>query len=159
MTVLFVLALNHAALTRSTPVATPSSGAALGPVSVAAPPSGTAAARGCPAVISHLPVAIGGQHARPAQSISPYVAAWGEPPIVLRCGVPRPAAFVQTSELTVINGVQWLPERHPDATMWTVVDREVYVEVTVDKVFNTILRYPGIPQTVDVTRQVTIRVQ
>src|SRR5262249_19577431 len=134
VTVLLVLALNHTALTRPAPSAVPpsaSSGAALGPVSVAAPPSGTAAARGCPAVISRLPVALGGPHARPAQSISPYVAAWGEPPIVLRCGVPRPAAFVQTSELTVINGVQWLPERHPDATMWTVVDREVYVEVTV----------------------------
>jgi len=37
--------------------------------------------------------------------------------------------------------------------------QQVYVEVTVDKVFNTILQYPGIPQTVDVTRQVTIRVQ
>ena len=36
---------------------------------------------------------------------------------------------------------------------------QVYVEVTADKVFTTILNYPGIPSTSDVTRRVTLRVQ
>jgi Protein of unknown function (DUF3515) len=145
VTVLLALAVNHAALSGPTPSAGQTSAgqsptgqssagqssAALGPVEVAAPPSSAAAARGCPAVISHLPVVLDGRQSRPAQSVSPYVAAWGDPPVVLRCGVPRPAAFVQTAELTVVNGVQWLAEPRKDATVWTAVDREVYVEVTV----------------------------
>jgi hypothetical protein len=136
VTVLLALAVNHTVLSAPAPAATTPSGrsatqAALGPVTVAAPPSSAAAARGCPAVISHLPVVLAGRRSRPAQSASPYVAAWGDPPIVLRCGVPRPAAFVRTSTLTVVNGVQWLPEQRPGAVLWTAVDREVYVEVTV----------------------------
>jgi hypothetical protein len=132
VTVLLALAVNHAALTGPAPQPpATATAAALGPVSVPAPPSSAAAARGCPAVISHLPVLLAGRPARPAQSVSPYVAAWGEPPVVLRCGVPRPAAFVQTSAVTVVNGVQWLAERRSGATLWTAVDREVYVEVSV----------------------------
>jgi hypothetical protein len=129
--VLVALAVNRGAVpapNSAPPSATP---AALGPVTVAPPPSSVAAARGCPAVISRLPVVLDGRHSRPAVSASPYVAAWGEPPIVLRCGVPRPPAFVRTSELSVVNGVQWLPERQPGGVRWTVVDREVYVEALV----------------------------
>jgi len=36
---------------------------------------------------------------------------------------------------------------------------QVYVEVTADKVFTTMLQYPGIPSTNDVSRRVTLRVQ
>ena len=149
MTVLLALAVDRG--TPSTPAPSPPAATptALGPVTVAAPPSSVAAARGCPAVISRLPVVLAGRHSRPALSASPYVAAWGQPPIVLRCGVPRPPAFVQTSELSVVNGVQWLPERQPSGgTRWTVVDREVYVEITVP---------PGTPSTpiVDLSAAIT----
>ena len=126
VTVLLALAANRGSPSHPTPTPT-----ALGPVTVAPLPSSTAAARGCPAVISRLPVILDGRHSRPAVPASPYVAAWGEPPIVLRCGVPRPPAFVRTSELSVVNDVQWLPERRPGGARWTVVDREVYVEVLV----------------------------
>ena len=128
VTVLVALAANRASPSHPVPTAAP---AALGPVTVAPPPSSAAAAHGCPAVISRLPVVLDGRHSRPAVPASPYVAAWGEPPIVLRCGVPRPPAFVQTSELSEVNGVQWLPERQPAGVRWTVVDREVYVEVLI----------------------------
>jgi hypothetical protein len=128
VTVLLALAVNRGSPSHPTPTPTPT---ALGPVTVAPLPSSTAAARGCPAVISRLPVVLDGRHSRPAVPASPYVAAWGEPPVVLRCGVPRPSAFVRTSELSVVNDVQWLPERQPGGTRWTVVDREVYVEVLV----------------------------
>ncbi len=135
MTVLLALAVNHTVLSPRAP-ATSATPAALGPVSVAPPPSSVAAARGCPAVISHLPVVLAGRQSRPAESVSPYVAAWGDPPIVLRCGVPRPAAFVRTSLLTVVNGVQWLREQRASDTLWTAVDREVYVEVSVPAAYS-----------------------
>jgi hypothetical protein len=128
VTVLLALAVNRCSPSDPTPAPSP---AALGPVTVAPPPSSAAAARGCPAVVSRLPVVLDGRHARPAVPASPYVAAWGEPPLVLRCGVPRPPAFVRTSELSEVNGVRWLPERQPDGVRWTVVDREVYVEVLI----------------------------
>ena len=37
--------------------------------------------------------------------------------------------------------------------------QQVYVQVTAEKVFTTMMQYPGIPNTADVKRQVTIRVQ
>ncbi len=48
-----------------------------------------------------------------------------------------------------------------DCTLGTCPEgvQQVYVEVTVDKVFTTLFPYPGIPQTTDLTRQATIRVQ
>ena len=36
---------------------------------------------------------------------------------------------------------------------------QLFVEVTADKVYTTMLSYPGIPSTNDVTRRVTLRVQ
>jgi len=131
VTVLVALAVNRSSSSDPAPSPPSATPIALGPVTVAAPPSSAAAARGCPAVVSRLPVVLDGRHSRPAVSASPYVAAWGEPPIVLRCGVPRPPAFARTSELSVINGVQWLPEQQPGRVRWTVVDREVYVEVLI----------------------------
>jgi hypothetical protein len=103
----------------------------LGPVEVSPPPSSAAASRDCPAVISHLPSTLAGKPARPAKSTSPYVASWGDPPLVLRCGVPRPARFTGGSELTVVNGVQWLPAKGTTSTVWTAVDRGAYVELTI----------------------------
>ncbi len=41
------------------------------------------------------------------QSDSPFAYAWGEPPVVLVCGVDRPAGFVVGVSAIQINGVQW----------------------------------------------------
>ncbi|MGH3797244.1 MAG: DUF3515 domain-containing protein [Pseudonocardiaceae bacterium] len=54
-------------------------------------------------------------------------AAWGEPAVVLRCGLERPAELTATSRLLVVSGVQYL--RLP-ANDWVVVDRPVYIAVT-----------------------------
>ncbi|MBI3689110.1 MAG: DUF3515 domain-containing protein [Actinobacteria bacterium] len=111
--------------------------AAIGPVDVTAPPASAAADQHCPGVISDLPVTLNGSHSRPAHSTSAYVAAWGDPPMVLRCGVPRPAGFVRTSMVISIDGVQWFTEQKPDAVVWTAVDRPVYVEVTVPTTYGS----------------------
>lgn len=94
------------------------------------PPLGEAAQKACQELISALPTTLGDRPARPVQSSSPYVAAWGEPPIVLRCGVARPAGFLPTSEVFEIGGVRWFPVERGASTVWTVVDRSVFVEVT-----------------------------
>jgi hypothetical protein len=64
------------------------------------------------------------------QSDSAFAYAWGEPPIVLVCGVDRPPGFTVGVSAIQINGVQWYVDTDdPDTTVWTTVDRPVYVEV------------------------------
>ena len=108
----------------------PAAAAALPAVKVAPPPPlPAAAARSCQELVSALPTDLGDLPARPVDSSSPYVAAWGEPAVTLRCGVPRPPSFIATADVQQINGVAWFAERRGGTTAWTVVDRPVYVEV------------------------------
>jgi hypothetical protein len=135
VTVVLILLVNRAALqARQSPTPSPTvsaSAAALPAVRVAAPPASASAARSCPAFLAAVPLTLDDLAARPVDSSSPYVAAWGEPPVLLRCGVPRPRAFVVGVETIVVNGVAWYPEPHGRTTVWTAVDRPVYIEATV----------------------------
>lgn len=58
-------------------------------------------------------------------------AAWGDPPAVLRCGVPRPTAMSPTSQLITVNGVDWFPEELTAGYLMTTVGRTANVEITV----------------------------
>jgi hypothetical protein len=79
-----------------------------------------------------LPLELAGEPSRPVQSDTPYAYAWGEPPIVLVCGVDRPAGLEPTSPLIQINGVNWFVDTgDPEQVVWTAVDRPVHVQVTV----------------------------
>ncbi|SHN81503.1 Protein of unknown function [Geodermatophilus obscurus] len=112
---------------------TPAPGRAdLPPLPVAVPPVTPEADAACPALMGALPLELAGEPSRPVQSDSPYAYAWGEPPVVLVCGVERPAALEPTSPLIQVNGVDWLVDTSdPDSIAWTAVDRPVYVRVTV----------------------------
>jgi len=105
------------------------------PITMSAPPANAAAEAPCAQVLSALPVQLGPLAPRVVHTVpdSPNVVAWGDPAVVLRCGVPRPAAFVPTSDVYNIGGVYWLAVKQKSATVWTVVDRAVYVEVTIPK--------------------------
>ncbi|MDQ3463184.1 MAG: DUF3515 domain-containing protein [Actinomycetota bacterium] len=85
----------------------------------------------CPTLMGGLPLVLADSQARPVRSASAYAAAWGDPPIVLRCGVPAPPELAADSSLLQINGVAWFTEPGEDGTVWTAVDREVYVDVQV----------------------------
>lgn len=103
------------------------------PITVSAPPSNAVAEGPCAQVLSALPVQLGQLaprvvHTRPD---SPNVVAWGDPAVVLRCGVSRPTAFVPTSDVYDIGSVYWFALKQKTATVWTVIDRAVYVEVTI----------------------------
>jgi hypothetical protein len=66
------------------------------------------------------------------KSNSPFAYAWGDPPVVLICGVDRPAGFVATSGLIQIDAVQWyVDDSDPDTVVWTAVDRSVYVQLSI----------------------------
>ncbi|WP_019696234.1 DUF3515 domain-containing protein, partial [Mycobacterium avium] len=68
-------------------------------------------------------------------------AAWrtgpDSEPVVLRCGLDRPAEFVAGSPIQVVDRVQWFavrpdPQSAGDAgrSTWYTVDRPVYVALT-----------------------------
>jgi hypothetical protein len=98
---------------------------------VEVPPATPEAEASCPALMSTLPLELAGEPSRRVDSATPYAYAWGDPPIVLICGVDRPAGFVVGVSAIQINGVQWYVDTsHPDSTVWTTVDRPVYVEIT-----------------------------
>jgi hypothetical protein len=102
----------------------------LPPLPVQVPPVTPEADQFCPTVMSGLPLELAGEQSRAVQSDSPFAYAWGEPPVVLICGVDRPAGWVVGASAIQINGVQWYVDTSdPDTTVWTTVDRPVYVEV------------------------------
>ena len=110
---------------------TPSERDDLPVLPVEVPPVTPEADATCPAVMGALPLVLTGEPSRRVQSDSPFAYAWGEPPVVLVCGVDRPAGFVTGTAAIQINGVQWYVDTSdPDTTVWTTVDRPVYVQVT-----------------------------
>ena len=109
----------------------PSARADLPVLPVEVPPVTPEADASCPAVMSGLPLDLQGEPSRQVRSDSPFAYAWGEPPVVLVCGVDRPAGFTVGVSAIQINGVQWYVDTSdPDSTVWTTVDRPVHVQVT-----------------------------
>jgi hypothetical protein len=117
-------------------------------VSVHAPTPSAAAIDPCAQVLSQLPVQLDGYNPRriePSPDSGAPVAAWGDPAIVLQCGVGRPAALTEASGALIIDvpvtdvpaasvgPVDWLPVSITGATVFTVVNRAVYIQVTVPK--------------------------
>jgi hypothetical protein len=103
-------------------------------VGVSAPQAG---APECTKLVGALPAQLisnGAQLSRRtlAQPAPPATAAWGDPdPIVLRCGLDRPPELVPDSQLRVVSGVQWLPVEGQGSSTWYIVDRAVYLALTV----------------------------
>ena len=99
---------------------------------VDAPPVTPAAEAACTPLMAALPLDLLDDPSRRVDSDSPFVYAWGEPPVVLVCGVDRPAGWVVGTSAIQINGVQWhVDTEDPETTVWTAIDRPVYVEVRV----------------------------
>lgn len=128
-----ILALALTAAHRSTSSAGPAS-----VLSVAAYPANPASDATCARILQRLPVTLSGLATRRVSSASTSVVAWGDPAVVLRCGVPRPsglapnsADYVQEVGDSAGRSVEWLPAAVKKQTVWTTIDRGVYVEVTV----------------------------
>jgi hypothetical protein len=101
-------------------------------LAVDVPPVTPAADAACPGLMERLPLDLLDDPSRRVDSDSPFAYAWGEPPVVLICGVDRPPGWVVGVSAIQINGVQWYVDTgDPETTVWTTVDRPVYVEVRV----------------------------
>ncbi len=114
-------------------------------VAVTAPTPSTAAIEPCAQMLSQLPVQLDGYNPRrvePSPDSGASVAAWGDPAIVLQCGVARPKELVAASAALIVDvpvtgkgPVSWLPVTGSGATTFTVVNRSVYIAVTVPKAY------------------------
>lgn len=105
---------------------------ASGPVQTDAPALDERAATVCRALVAQLPETLGGRQRRPVTAGSEQNAAFGDPPIVVSCGVARPAV-AQDAQLVVMSGVCWWAQEQRDGAVWTTVDREIPVRATVPK--------------------------
>ena len=63
-------------------------------------------------------------------------AAWGDPPIILRCGVEDPEALKPTSQCFDVNDVGWLAETTADGYLFTTIGRAFNVSVEVPKTYD-----------------------
>jgi hypothetical protein len=69
----------------------------------------------CRQVTDHLPDQVAGQDRRHTQPADALGGAWGDPPIVLECGVAVPGDFTRASGCQVANGIGWyVPESQVD---------------------------------------------
>ena len=98
------------------------------PVAVPASEPGDPA---CAALVAKLPERLSNQERRTIEPDSGSAAAWGDPPVVLRCGVGEPARLQPDSPLTDINGITWFAEERSKGYVFTSVGLQPRVEVTV----------------------------
>ncbi|MGA4839371.1 DUF3515 domain-containing protein [Streptomyces sp. G45] len=99
----------------------------------AVPSPGSGVARLCRDLDGELPRKVNGLARHDPKPASPLTAGWGDPAIILRCGVPRPAKMNDPeADGVTVNGVGWLLQKRDDGSFrFTTTLRKAYVEVTI----------------------------
>jgi hypothetical protein len=85
----------------------------------------------CAGLLEDLPEVVADAVTRDIEPAELPAAAWGQPPIVLRCGVGLPPEYQPDAILTEIDGVAWLPAEGIGGSFFSTVDRDPIVEVAV----------------------------
>ncbi len=111
-------------------------GCGSGAVPVDSPGLHGADASACRALVAALPDSVSDQKRRQVRPGDAFGAAWGDPAIVLRCGVAKPAGFDKFSTCQETDGVGWFIPEHqitgsPTAIVMTTVGRAQNVEVRI----------------------------
>lgn len=107
------------------------------PVELPAAAAPQAGAPPCQALLAALPQRLGDyERATVAQPAPEGAVAWRSgrsEPVILRCGLERPADFVIGSPIQVVDRVQWFQTASGSGEnqfTWYAVDRPVYVALT-----------------------------
>ncbi|MGK5678798.1 DUF3515 family protein [Actinoplanes sp. URMC 104] len=126
-----------AAPSASAPAAVPST-----PVQMAAPKLDARTTQVCLAVTSQLPTDLRGLPGRKVSAGPEQNAAYGEPPVTVACGVTQPTMCERIdgghagcvpldATMLAMDGVCWWAKDGPATDVFTTMDREVAVQVTV----------------------------
>ncbi len=117
------------------------------PVPIASVPAPKAESPECGALMGALPEELGDYRRATAADPAPAgAAAWqaasDAEPVILRCGLDRPAEFVVGAPIQMVDAVQWFevtdhggqarsdPGIGQGASTWFAVDRPVYIALT-----------------------------
>ena len=98
-----------------------------------APPAAPAARDACQALAKALPDTVDGRKRRETEPSSDLVWAWGDPALIVRCGVARPSTSTPGADLVEVNSVDWTLDETPTAYVFTTYGRRAFVEVAVPK--------------------------
>ncbi|HYN30311.1 MAG TPA: DUF3515 family protein [Dermatophilaceae bacterium] len=98
-------------------------------VDVAAAPSAQVA--GCAAAAREWPGTVSGLERGEVPEAATAAAAWGDPAVVARCGVPAPGPT--TAECLEVDGLGWIAAPLTDGTRFTSFGTEPAVEVLVPR--------------------------
>ncbi|MFF8972112.1 DUF3515 domain-containing protein [Streptomyces sp. NPDC014995] len=104
-----------------------------GDASVAVPSPSSTVAELCRNLDQALPSTVDDLGRRDPSPASTLTAGWGNPAIILRCGVERPGKMSdQEADGVEVNGVGWLLEKQGNGSFrFTTALRRAYVEVTI----------------------------
>ena len=106
------------------------------PAPSAGPPLSAADARACAALLASLPDEVDpGVTRRPVEGDDGRTAAWGDPPVVLQCGV---AESDRPEEPAQVNGVLWSVRDIGAGYRWTTQDRVPAVSVDVPDAYENV---------------------
>ncbi len=90
-------------------------GCADEPVTLDSPVLDEADLATCNSFLDDLPRRLAGEEKRKVNPAAALGRAWGDPAIIVRCGVDVPPEFTETSPCEVANGVGWfVPESQVD---------------------------------------------
>ncbi|MDY7086802.1 MAG: DUF3515 family protein [Actinomycetota bacterium] len=128
--------------TAATPTASAPAPVPSTPVQLAAPALDARTAQVCLAVTSQLPTELRGLPGRKVTAGPEQNAAWGEPAITLSCGVKQPVMCERVdggadgcvpldATMLAMDGVCWWAQDGPATDVFTTMDREVAVRVSV----------------------------
>lgn len=106
-----------------------------GPIAVPAAPAPGASGRYCSALMPKLPSSLNGEPRRKLLVADPGVAVWGDPAIILRCGLPDPAELTCSANLTRFTNadgraMDWLQIAEGGSVTYLAADRPVRIAVT-----------------------------
>ena len=102
-------------------------------VSIDAPVLADADFKACRALVTKVPQKLTGLDRRLVDgkhSAAEVAAAWGDPAVRMRCGVEE-VTVPKSGEVYRLGAVCWYADANKHRTIWTTVDREQPVELTV----------------------------
>lgn len=138
MPLIVLIALAVAAITGTSDGGGGNATGPAAPVTAPAPPHAGAEAGPCAKVLAQLPLQLGRLQPRIVHTTpeTPYVVAWGDPAVMLSCGVDRPRDLRPTSGAQYFgmgpaSGPFYTVTSNGDENVYTTVDRGPYIAITV----------------------------